>query len=124
MKYQLDRFNIKLRVQYIQYYKVVKIGYILFLTPKAEVQEQTEFLKEKLKTILGYNVHFALSISKISNSTFKDKSHKQKRTIVKREKKENIGVHAEIVKSSRYYLKEYQRRYQHQKSQRIDTGLN
>ena len=52
-----------------------------------------------MKIILGYNVHFTLSISKINNSTaFKDKNGKQERTIVKREKKENIRAHSETVK--------------------------
>jgi hypothetical protein len=42
-------------------------------------------------------------MSKINDETvFKEKSGKQKRTTVKRERKENTGVHAKKVKNSRY----------------------
>ena len=39
VKYQMKRCNIKLGVQYIQYYKVVKIECILFLFPIADLKE-------------------------------------------------------------------------------------
>jgi hypothetical protein len=38
-KYSLERYKIKIGVQHMQHPKVVKIGYILFLIPKADIIE-------------------------------------------------------------------------------------
>ena len=39
VKYSLERYKIRIGVQYIQHSEVVKIGYILFLAPKVDIME-------------------------------------------------------------------------------------
>ena len=96
IKYQIERCNIKLGVQY---YKVVKIGCVLFLSLKVDLKEQMELLKEILKEILKEDIELALIVSKINNRTiFKEKGELQARSRIKFLKKENIGVYMEIIK--------------------------
>ena len=83
----------------MQYPEVVKIGYILFLTPKADITEWTEFLMQLLKEILGINVKFVLVVLKINDGTsFKDNNKRQESKVAKARIGENIAVHIETIK--------------------------
>ena len=52
MKDGMEAFNPKIGKQRVQHHDVVKLGYIMFLTPKIELSRWTEFFQDKVKKIL------------------------------------------------------------------------
>ena len=83
----------------MQYSKVVKIGYILFLMPKVDIIEWTEFSTRLLKAMLGSKVMFTLVILKINDSRiFKDNNKKQGSLVVKVRMSDSIAVYVETIK--------------------------
>ena len=74
---------------------MVKIDFILFLTPKVDIIEWTEFLMRSLKDVLGSNMKFVLVVSKINDSTsFKDNNKRQRSIAVKARIGDNMAVHS------------------------------
>ena len=77
MKDGMEAFNTKIGKQRVQHHDVVKLGYIMFLTPKIELPRWTEFLQDKVQKILQEKVLMALSVAKINDGIgFKDNSGK------------------------------------------------
>ena len=98
-KYSLERYKIRIGVQHMQHPKVVKIGYILFLTPKVDITEWIEILMKPIKEMLGINVKFVLIVSKINDGTlFKDITKRQDSATVKARMGENMAVYVETIK--------------------------
>ena len=99
-KYSLERYKMRIGVQCMQHSKVVKIGYIQFLIPKADIIEWTEFLIKLLKEILEINTKFTLVVLKINNGRlFKDNIQRQGSATVKVRIGDNIAMHAKIIKN-------------------------
>ena len=100
IKHILERHKIRIGVQCMQYPEVVKIRCILFLMPKIEIIEWTEFLIRLLKEMLSSKVIFALVVLKINDSIiFKNNNKRQGSITVKAWIDDNMAVHAEIIKN-------------------------
>ena len=63
----MEQYNLKIGKQRVQHPEVIKLGYILYLTPKIDLQAWTDFLKQELRKIMSQPLHFALTISKIND---------------------------------------------------------
>ena len=106
MKDGMEAFNTKIGKQRVQHHDVVKLGYIMFLTPKIELSRWTEFLQDKVQKILQEKVLMALSVAKINDGTgFKDNSGKSPSFSRPKKKTDYWGVHIETVKSHQVKVK-------------------
>ena len=106
MKDGMEAFNTKIGKQRVQHHDVVKLGYIMFLTPKIELSRWTEFLQDKVQKILQEKVLMALSVAKINDGTgFKDNSGKGPSISRPKKKTDYWGVHIETVKSHQVKVK-------------------
>ena len=100
IKERMEQYNLKIGQQRVQHPTVIKLGYILYLTPKIDVQEWIDFLKKELCKLMSQKLYFALTISKINDGLgFQDKKcDSPGKTSTYSRGKDNMAVHVETIK--------------------------
>ena len=103
----MEQYNLKIGQQRVQHPEVIKLGYILYLTPKIDLQAWTDFLKQELRKIMSQPLYFALTISKINDGLgFQAKKRTPSGRASSYSKgKDNMAVHVETIKSQQLHMK-------------------